>query len=241
MKVENRRISNFIDVFSDLSQSAVVFLGGELENEWLARELAPISKFFVCADSGAEHARKLDLVPDAVVGDFDSVTYGTLNHFEDKNCEIVEIPDQESNDFEKALHYIWERFQNLSPTEKVDMTVFILGMTGGRTDHALANFSVMLRYTDLFKSMISFELGAEHRFLTTANNNCKIDCEIGTTISLTPFGEARRIVTENLQYPLSGETLLLGMREGLSNFSTGSPVTIAIESGALLVSVVDDI
>jgi thiamine pyrophosphokinase len=222
--------SHFINNFSTQSQSsAVVFLGGELQNEALARELAVTSKLIVCADSGAGHARKLGLIPQ------------TLKHFEDKNCKIVRISDQESNDFAKALAYLSEQFQNRQSTKELEDfgSVFVLGMTGGRTDHTLANFSVMLRYTDRFDSIVAFEPGAEHRFLTTAKNSCRTECEIGTTISLTPFGEANGIVTENLQYPLSNETLRLGIREGISNVSTGSPVTISIESGALLVTVLD--
>ena len=86
--------------------SAVLILGGELQDESLTRELASQSNLFVCADSGAEHARKLGLTPHAIVGDLDSITSETLNYFENEHCEILRVSDQESNDFEKALAYI---------------------------------------------------------------------------------------------------------------------------------------
>jgi len=222
--------SSFINNSSPLSQlSAVVFLGGELQNEELARELAAKATLIVCADSGAEHARKLAIMPHVIIGDLDSVSTETINYFKERNCEIVRNPDQYSNDFEKTLIYLLEKSQK---------SVFVFGMTGGRTDHTLANFSVMLRYTDRFASIIAFELNAEHKFLTTTKNYCSIDCEIGTTISLTPFGEANGITTENLQYPLSDEAMRLGVREGLSNLATGSPVSIKISTGSLLVTVI---
>ena len=102
----------------------------------------------------------------------------------------------------------------------------VLGMTGGRADHTLSNFSVMLRYTERFTSLRAIDASTEFRFLTSSRNACAIECPCGTVLSLIPFGEASGIRTENLRYPLSRETLSLGMREGLSNVATGSPVTI---------------
>jgi|GEM_PF-4431694 len=96
----------------------------------------------------------------------------------------------------------------------------------------------MLRYVERFTSLLAMDANAEYRFLTTRRNRISIECSLGTTISLIPFGEAQGIVTENLRYPLKRESLRLGEREGLSNIATGSPVTITIERGALLVAAV---
>lgn len=213
---------------------ALVLLGGSLGDEAPALKVASGAKLIICADSGAEHVRELGLLADAIVGDLDSITPETLRHFEEQKmnknhlCEIIKIPDQEHNDFEKVLIYLSERWNG---------AVRILGMTGGRTDHTLSNFSVMLRYTDTFSSIEAFDGEFIHSFLTSTQNNRSIECPIVTTISLMPFAEALRVTTKNLQYPLSSETLRLGEREGLSNISTGSPVSISIESGTLLVSV----
>lgn len=170
----------------------------------------------------------MELPCHAIVGDLDSVTQDTLRYFEERGTEIVRVPEQDHNDFEKALEYL---------AGKWDGDVRILGITGGRADHTLSNFSVMLRYAERFASILAIDADAEYRFLTTDRNNCSIECPSGTTISLIPFGEARGIVTKNLRYPLSRETMSLGTREGVSNVATGSPVTISIESGLLLISV----
>jgi thiamine pyrophosphokinase len=210
---------------------ALILLGGSLWDEISALQFASDSQSILCADSGAEHARTLGLPADAIIGDLDSITSETLQYFErQKNptCEIIKIPDQEHNDFEKVLTYLSERWNG---------AIRILGMTGGRADHTISNFSVMLRYTDKFSSMEAFDGEFTHCFLTTKQKHRSIKCPIGTTISLMPFGEAIGVTTKNLQYPLSNETLRLGQREGLSNISTGSPVSISIESGMLLVSV----
>jgi thiamine pyrophosphokinase len=209
---------------------ALVLLGGSLGDETTALECANGAQQILCADSGAEHARRLGLVVDAIVGDLDSITPESLQHFQQQNppCQIVQVPDQEHNDFEKVLTYLAERWSE---------AVRILGMTGGRADHNLSNFSVMLRYADKFSSIEAFDGEFMHSFLTTNHNFRSIECSLDTTISLMPFGEAIGVTTKNLQYSLSNETLRLGKREGLSNISTASPVTISITSGALLISV----
>ena len=210
---------------------ALLLLGGPLGDETSALEYARRAHRTLCADSGAEHAQKLGIPMNAIIGDLDSISSETLLHFQKQknpSCEIIQVPEQEHNDFEKTLTYLSERWNG---------AVRILGMTGGRTDHTISNFSVMLRYTDTFPSIEALDGEFIHSFLTTKHNQRSIECPIGTTISLMPFGEAKGVTTENLQYPLSNETLRLGEREGLSNISTATPVSISMESGALLISI----
>ena len=205
----------------------LILLGGELTNNQLAMELAVAASNIVCADSGAEHARRLGMDVDAIVGDLDSISKETLTHYREHGVEIVRHTDQEHNDFEKVLRYL---------THSAEQHVIVLGMTGGRVDHTLSNLSVMLRYADRFKSLVAYDALSRHQFLTAERMAVSFDCPIGTTISLSPYGIAEGVTTHNLMYPLNMETLSLGVREGLSNVSTGTPVTISIVSGALLVT-----
>jgi thiamine pyrophosphokinase len=214
--------------FAIAGNYALVLLGGEISDRSFLAQLAAGACCIVCADSGAEYADPLELNVDAIVGDLDSISQSTLEQYRAKGTKIVRIPEQNSNDFEKALRHLSTTFHG---------HVKVLGMTGKRTDHTLANFSVMLRYTDRFDSMVAFDQTAEHRFLTKKHPQSSIECPFGTTISLVPFGTASGITTVNLQWPLSSGELRLGEREGLSNVAIGSPVEIRIEDGALLVTV----
>jgi len=207
---------------------ALIVLGGELAEE-VALELTSRAKIILCADSGAEYARRLGLKASGIIGDLDSISPETLEFYRAEGAEIIQEEEQESNDFEKALRHLSSRYNG---------DVAILGMTGGRTDHALANLSAMLRYSDKFTSLIAYDRFGEHQFLTKSLKVVSLDCEIGTTVSLLPYGEAHGIRTENLKYPLLGESLTLGKREGLSNVTTARPVSISIERGALLVSII---
>ncbi len=207
----------------------ILILAGEIHNRENLLDHASRAAHIVAADGGAEHACLLGLKLDAIVGDLDSVSKETCKFYEEQDppCEIVLVPEQDHNDLEKSLIYLLK----IGSGE-----VRIFGITGGRTDHTLSNLSVMLRYAGRFQKLIAYDESGYH-FFVEGQKACRFDCPVGTTISLTPFGKASGIVTTNLRFPLSNETLEQGIREGLSNEALGSPVTIVIEAGALLVSV----
>lgn len=210
------------------SEHVLIILGGELPGEQVVRPLVARATWIVCADSGSEHARRLGLDVQAIVGDLDSITPETFAFYKTRGTEIIQRPDQNHDDFEKALEYVATAYSG---------SVAVLGMTGLRTDHLLANLSVMLRMTDRFEQLIAYDDFASYRFLTATRITCTIECPLGTLISLMPFGEACHVATTNLQYPLNSEDLSLAQRTGLSNVATGSSVSIRIGGGALLVSV----
>ena len=209
-----------------MDEFCVIVLGGEVASS--LPDYARKSRFVLCADNGAEHARRLGLRCDAIVGDLDSIAFETRRYYEAQNVPIVHLPEQEHNDFEKTLDYLSRQWRG---------EVLVFGMTGGRLDHTLSNLSVMLRHSSRFEMLRAINDAAEYQFLTDLRKQCTIECEPGTTISLIPFGVAYGIVTENLLYPLNTETLELGVREGISNRAAASPVRISLASGALLVCI----
>ncbi|MDP4288246.1 MAG: thiamine diphosphokinase, partial [Bacteroidota bacterium] len=141
----------------DPAQHVLLILGGAFPGEARALALAESAARIVCADSGAEHARKLGLNVHAIVGDFDSITPDTLRFFEARGAEILSRPDQQHDDFEKALEFI--AATHTGP-------VVVLGATGLRSDHLISNLSVMLRMTDRFESLTANDDFASYRFLT---------------------------------------------------------------------------
>ncbi len=203
----------------------LIILGGDVAQT--LPEFARRARLILCADSGAEHARRLGLSCNMIVGDLNSISAETLHEYESRATRILRVLDQAHNDFEKVLDHLATSWSG---------DVLVVGMTGGRLDHTLSNLSAMLRYTDRFANLRAIDDFAEYRFLTDARMETSIECLVGATISLIPFGEARGIVTENLRFPLLTETLCMGVREGLSNSALASPVWISIESGALLIA-----
>jgi thiamine pyrophosphokinase len=98
------------------------------------------ASMLVCADAGADRLRSWNWrLPDAVVGDLDSVTSETVAYYESKGVRIVREPDQYSTDFTKALKWIkqeWER--RTEHLDKLPLDVVVLGGLGGRVDQGFS-------------------------------------------------------------------------------------------------------
>jgi thiamine pyrophosphokinase len=93
-----------------------------------ARRFAPI---LVAADGGADHVLKRGMIPDAVIGDFDSLSQSAQDRI--PKDRLHRIAEQETTDFDKALRSIRAGF------------VIGLGCLGGRVDHSLAGLNALVR------------------------------------------------------------------------------------------------
>lgn len=98
----------------------------------------------VCADAGADrymdyqqkqmdHAR----LPDAVVGDLDSISTEAEQHYRDKGVVIAKDADQYATDFHKSLKWLrreWDRRKGVHE----DLDIIVMGGLGGRVDQGFS-------------------------------------------------------------------------------------------------------
>src|SRR5690242_14737410 len=114
----------------------LILANGDPPAEALARRMAATHDLILAADGAAHTAAELGLSAHIVCGDFDSVRLEAAR-LALPGAEFVPTPDQDQADLEKAILVAQER-------GAADIT--ILGATGGRSDHLLANFALLLRY-----------------------------------------------------------------------------------------------
>ena len=121
-----------------------------------------------CCDGAVNKLRRYtELLPDAVIGDLDSVSpalkdllAGRIQHF----------PDQETNDLTKTFRYLHSQHGKQSIT--------LLGASGGREDHLLANLNP-LQQTPISLSGVRWPLvDAILPALWCGSLNCAIEKEI---------------------------------------------------------------
>lgn len=205
------------------NRKALVICNGDVLSK---RAMAPLLKgrpFIVCADGGANKARRLGVHPDVIIGDLDSITSETSAFF--SSVMTLQNADQESTDLEKALTYLVKhRFRQ----------AVVVGATGGRPDHSLANLSILKKYHK------KIEIVFTDQFCDTLiiRDKIIIKAAVGSVVSLMPLGRCEGIATVGLKYPLHREALELGIREGTSNEVVSSPVKISVKQGSLLLFVV---
>ena len=203
----------------------VILGGGDIIcYESAAARLVP-DDFIICADSGYHHCAPLDITPDLLVGDFDSIG---------KMPDGVEIlryrTDKDYTDTGLAAEYALEhRFES----------ILLLGMTGGgRIEHTLANLQTAAHCAAFCE--VSLYDGRSNITVIRANSptSRKLQPLDEHYFSLLAFSELCRDVTiTGGKYPLNSYNLRYDEARAVSNEFCGQPVTISFESGTLLVVV----
>lgn len=199
---------------------AVIILNGTLPPLGVLEQFSSVP--FIAADGAANALFDAGVIPDLLVGDLDSVRSDVVETVRLHGMVIAD-PDQEFNDFEKALRVaatsLWQN-------------VLVFGIHGGELEHTLNNWSVLMRHGRTMRLLAldgqrvglpvydEFTYGAEHDEI----------------VSIIPQPQAR-LTTSGLKWPLSDEVLALGSREGARNRAIEPTVTITVHEGSALVFV----
>jgi thiamine pyrophosphokinase len=201
----------------------VLLAGGPLSERALLYLQQEDTEVWVGVDSGARHFQKINRLPSVVTGDFDSLTQEEQEHFASQGVKIVPTPDQDYTDMDKALEYVLDNY----PVTHIR----IYGATGGQTDHFLSVLSALVKYEGRAK----MELVDEHGVVWLADRQQELVGEdlVGRLFSLIALGEVTGITTTGLQWPLTNETLIMGVRDGTRNIIIAPKVTVEKQSGCL--------
>ncbi|MCB1399518.1 MAG: thiamine diphosphokinase [Rhodobacteraceae bacterium] len=195
------------------STRGVTLLGG---GESLAEDVAEsltIAPVLVAADSGADRALALGRMPDAVIGDFDSLSEHARRTIAPDR--LHPIAEQDSTDFGKCLIHVRAPFY------------LALGFTGMRLDHTLATLSCVARHDHRRVIVLSDQ---DIAFL--APPEIALDLPVGERISLFPFGSASGR-SDGLKWPIEGLCFSPAGIIGTSNEVTGR-VTLSLTGPVML-------
>mgnify|MGYP003332663449 FL=1 len=199
--------------------NALIIANGNLPPKNILKKLVSSAETIICADGGANVARKNKILPDVILGDFDSITSSTKKYF--KNIPHLHIKNQYSTDLEKAICYCFVK--NIP-------SVTIVGVTGNRIDHSTGSLGCFKKFGHLIEIKIVDEVGE----LCLIKKKIQFTAKRKEKISLIPLDKCKGITTQNLKYKLKNESLELGVREGISNEATSSNVSITVKKGTLL-------
>ena len=196
--------------------SCVIFCAAEFDA--LARPLAE-DDFVIAADGGLRHTEKLGIVPQEILGDFDSLGYTPTG----ANVFPVEKDDTDAMlAVRRGLQLGYREF------------VLYGSVDGSRLDHTVANFQTLQFLAD--RGAAGYLVGRD--FLITVVKEGAIAFPAGCRGTLSVFclgSDASDVTLEGLYYPLKNGTLTAGFPLGVSNHFTGDPARISVARGSLLV------
>jgi thiamine pyrophosphokinase len=176
-----------------------------------ARALAPL---VVAADGGADRCLRAGVMPDAVIGDFDSISAAARAAIPMDRQHL--IAEQDSTDFDKALRSIDAHF------------ILALGFTGARIDHGLAVFNALVR------SNKSCVLLGQKDVVFHARAWVSLRMRLGDRLSLFPMAAVQG-ESFGLEWPIKGLHFAPDGRVGTSNRVVTRDVALSFDTAGMLV------
>lgn len=203
-----------------------IVANGHIRNMNFLQSVIENSDYIICADGAAEYLMCLNIYPDLLVGDFDSINKKTLEWIKRNNVEIRQFPkEKDMTDTELAVEFALKQ----NPKK-----ITIIGAMGSRLDHSLSN--IMLLYK-IHRVGIDAIIIDEINYITITSDILKMRCQIGQTISILPIGgDAKGVTLEGLEYPLIDYNIETGSSLGISNKSVAEEIVISVKNGTLLVA-----
>jgi len=205
--------------------NCVIICGGIINEYEKIKKYIDEAELVLCVDSGARHCRMLNVVPDFLIGDFDSISKEDFEALSEAGAEIVRYPaEKDMTDTELAVQIAHERGSS---------RITLLGAIGSRLDHSLSNVFMLKKMADL---NIEGMIVSEHNEVMLINKSITLKKEEGAFISLLPLGgDAKGVTTKGLYYPLTDATLEVGSSWGISNLFVEDTATVTVKEGCLLV------
>lgn len=185
--------------------------------------LAQSFDYVIAVDAGYAHLERVGAVPDLVVGDFDSLGYVP------SHANVETHPShKDASDIELAMERAFER--------GFDVLV-VYGCLSGRLDHTYGVLQLLAKFAR--RGLRVFAVGDTFAVSALEGGKRSALCfgavESGTLSTFALSDEVRGVDEIGLEYPLGKATLTNDEPLGVSNEFIGDPVTVAVESGTLLV------
>lgn len=192
----------------------------------LVASLAAESDLVIAVDGGGAVCLEAGVVPDVVLGDFDSLAPELLERLKSQGARIVSFPPKkDATDLELAV----DEARRAGATH-----VVVSCATSRRLDHTLAVLGVLARASDLRPEIAEPDLGA---WVLSPSGRAHLDLAgCGATVSLLALSEPVVVSVTGVDWPLDAHALQPGSTLGVSNVIAGEEgARISVGEGTLLV------
>ena len=191
----------------------------------------------IAADGGLRHLESAGLMPDVIIGDFDSLGFvpeapapESVNAPAPENGKapaVLRLPvEKDDTDMAAACQAAWE---------KGCRRLRIYGGTGSRPDHFLANLQLAAAYSRMGGDVQL--IAPEFTVFAVTDGTVRLESAPGVTFSVFCHGDRAEGVSigGDAKYTLADAQLTNTRALGVSNQMTGSEAYITVRSGTLLI------
>ena len=165
---------------------AVILANGDFPSAPLPLQVLERAPYVVCCDGGADEYLAKGYLPDAIIGDGDSLSeenrtkYASLIHYN---------PDQETNDQTKAVQFLVAQGKK---------RIAIVGATGKREDHTIGNISLLMEYMRMGVEVCMY---TDYGVFIPCKDVSAWECRVGQQVSIFNF-TARGFQSKGLAYSI---------------------------------------
>ena len=207
----------------EIAKRFVIIANGEMTDYQWHRRLLRDDDFLVCADGGARHALGMGVIPDVVLGDFDSLSLEVRLELTGSKCRWETLPcEKDATDTEVAL--LWSLQHD--PAE-----ILFLGGLGTRWDHSLANIFLLVK----IPAAIPAKIVDQQNEIYLLRNRLALTGLPGDCVSILPLAMLMGVSTRGLKYILQADALDFGSSRGVSNEFVRENIEVAVQEGWALV------
>ncbi len=185
--------------------------------------------YVIAVDGGLSYCSILNVEPDLILGDFDSVSEQEKLAVEqlkrtvpEKICQLPVCKDDTDMlaAIKKGLELGYTDFR-------------IYAATGGRFDHTLANIQCLLYLKN--HGAVGYLVDGTGMVLVLQNESVRFRKELEGTMSLFALtGEAKGVNIRGMKYPLENAVITNDFPIGISNEFIGEAAEVSVEDGELV-------
>lgn len=175
----------------------------------------------IAADAGMNYCRRDNIVPDIIIGDFDS-----LGRIPDSDNVITLPVEKDDTDTSFAVKYAMEKGYK---------SFVIFGGTGGkRQDHTFANIALLSFISK--NGGIGFLVSGDTTITAVTDAKLSFPASLRGDISVFSFDTVSQGVTETgLYYNFTDAIVENSVVTGVSNSFTGKESSVSVKKGTLIV------
>ncbi len=196
-------------------KTCIIFCAAEFD-----KLAAPIGTedYVLAADGGLRHLEKLNIAPNGIIGDFDSLG------FVPEGAEVFPVEKDDTDAMLAAKKGLELGFRNF---------LFYGSLDGPRLDHTIANFQTLQYLAD--RGATGYLIGNEYIVTVLKDGALTFPGDCQGVLSVFCMGaDAENVTVRGAKYELEKGRLTAGFPLGVSNHFVGKEVTVAVENGSLL-------
>lgn len=205
---------------------AIIVSGGNAPSENLLKTYIKDNDIIIGVDSGCNTLYNFNIIPNLILGDFDSIKKEVLEYFLENGVNIEKYSSEKDyTDTDLGYRKAKEMFNAKE--------ILMFGATGSRLDHTLGNIGILFR---ALKDKIKMEIIDENNRMYIVDKNSIIKKEKGKIVSFHALSDiVKNFTIRGGKYDLTSYDMTLLEPRAICNEFLDDDITITFDSGILLV------